>query len=347
VKTAAYITGESLADERLGLSFGRSEKSGRVLDVGTVGPKGQAWSTGDLWSAAEKAETRSNARVAQERTLAIPAELDDAASARLLNGYALWHRDTYGTAATWALHAPGPQGDQRNKHGHILTTTRRVEMGADGRPVFGEKVRALSGNRETVRAETERQRAEWAKRVNAELERAGSPRRLDHRSYKRRAETGDAPPDLEPGQHKGAKRSAQERRGGGEGAKRRDAARKSRNLSLWRLYKEEKSFWAGKRQEAAAERRQARYNATAAAANAGGLGTHEDFDPEAWAAGSAGGGGGGPRLTDAIQRAARAEEREDAREAAAAARWAAKQRREWERWARRERAAQEREERER
>lgn len=212
VKSAAYITGESIFDGRVGLTFGRALSAGRVLDSGTVGPKGTAWTASQLWSAAETAETRRNSRVAQEHIVALPSELDAAAHKRLLNGYSLWLRDTHGVAATWALHAPSPHGDQRNVHGHILTTTRTASVGADGAPVLGEKVRALSGDRNMVAATIEAQRAEWAKRVNGELERAGAGRRVDHRSHARRAEAGDAEPGKVPGQHKGARKTAQERR---------------------------------------------------------------------------------------------------------------------------------------
>lgn len=209
VKSAAYITGESLHDARVGLTFGRAEKAGRVLASETVAPKGAAWDAGTLWSAAERAETRKNSRTAQEHTVALPHQLDETAHKRLLRGFALWHRDTYGTAATWALHAPNSQGDQRNIHGHILFTTRRVSVGADGAPVFGEKVRQIHGN--TGPAEIERARAEWARRVNAEMERAGRAERLDHRSHQRRAgEAGTVP--KQPTEHKGPRVVAMERR---------------------------------------------------------------------------------------------------------------------------------------
>lgn len=212
VKSVAYITGEKLNDERTGLTYGRSESKGRVLAVGTVGPSGTTFELEELWGAAEKTETRSNSRVAQSHTLALPHELSEEAHKRLLNGFCLWHRDTYNVAATWALHAPDSEGDSRNKHGHILTTTRTVSADEDGKPKFGEKVRKIHGHRESGAAEIELQRAEWAKRVNKELERAGSPRRLDHRSFSRRAEAGDGPQGLEPGTHKAPKVSARARK---------------------------------------------------------------------------------------------------------------------------------------
>lgn len=239
IKSGAYITGESMRDERIGLTFGRLEAAGRVLASGTVGPKGSAWSASELWSGAEKAETKSNARTAQMRDLALPNELDETAHKRLLNGYALWLRDEYGLASTWALHAPSPHGDQRNTHGHIQSTTRAVEMDAEGRPLFGAKVRALSGNRQQVAAEFERQRQEWAKRVNGELERAGSPRRLDHRSHARRAEAGEGPAGLKPSAHKGPKRAQRERKNpeAMKAARAAEAARRAHNAArtaAWR-----------------------------------------------------------------------------------------------------------------
>ena len=239
VKSAAYITGDSIFDQRLGLTFGRPEKQGRVVAFGSVGPKGSSWTASDLWGGAEKAEIKSKARTAQERVLALPHELDEKTHRRLLNGYALWLRDEYGTASTWALHAPNQRGDQRNTHGHILTTTRTVGMDSEGRPEFGPKVRALSGKRDQVSAEFEKQRAEWAKRVNAELERVKSPRRLDHRSHARRAEAGDGPPEMEAGAHKGARRAAKERRdpAARKAARAAEAARRERNAArdaAWR-----------------------------------------------------------------------------------------------------------------
>jgi hypothetical protein len=238
IKTAAYIGGVALFDDRRGETFGRDTGKGRVLAFEVVGPQGTAWDAGALWSAAEKAERRGNARTAQERTLALPEELDEATQRRLLRGYALWHRDEYGVAASWALHEADPRGDSRNRHGHIMTTTRAVIVGADGTPLFGEKVRRLSGNREVVAAEVERQRQEWARRVNAELEKAGSARRLDHRSHERRAETGDGPQGMERGQHLGPKVCAQTRRKQGEARTGAEAGRVARNAArkaVWEI----------------------------------------------------------------------------------------------------------------
>lgn len=238
VKSAAYITGESIFDARVGLTFGRLAKAGRVIASGTVGPQGSNWTSSKLWGAAESAETRRNARVAQERVLGLPDELDEAAHRRLLNGYALHLRDRYGVAATWALHAPNDRGDGRNTHGHILITTRTVAAGQGGAPVMGAKVRALSGDRTTVAGEIEHQRAEWAKRVNAELERAGSTRRMDHRSHARRSDAGEGAPGIEPERHRGAAESAKQRRDPArrERAARAEAMRVERNrgrVSAW------------------------------------------------------------------------------------------------------------------
>lgn len=308
VKAAAYLTGARLFDERIGRTFGRAEKAGRVVAAEVVGPSGTAWTQGQVWGAAERAEKRSNARPAQVVDLALPHELDKNAHRRLLRGFALWNRDTYGVAVAWALHAPPPGGDARNTHGHLLRSTRKVSAGPDGRPVFGEKVRALTGRE--ARAELETQRAEWARRVNAELERAGLAVRVDHRSHQRRAEAGDGPPEQEPGQHLGPRWTAQKRRAeaGQVSPKAREAvrtwttqerARGARNAAR-------RAAWvvpASKAQEAAGDAQAARFWEKAAKA------------------------GEREKVAEAYEEARRAAEAERAREKEA---W------EWEQWRRRQ-----------
>jgi len=75
-----------------------------------------------------------------------------------------------------AVHAPGDEGDSRNHHAHVLTSTRR--LGPDG---FGEKARELDDLKTGPEIVTA-WRARWAELVNAALERAGRSERIDHRS---------------------------------------------------------------------------------------------------------------------------------------------------------------------
>ena len=69
-----------------------------------------------------------------------------------------------------AIHAPRREGDDRNHHAHVLTTTR--VMGADG---LSKKTRVLDVA-QTGGPEIEAMRGVWAGLQNDALERAGEPR---------------------------------------------------------------------------------------------------------------------------------------------------------------------------
>lgn len=196
VQIGAYITRARSYDDRTGLWHDHRSKGG-VEGCECVGWSGSGET---LWNAAEEAERRRNAVTARHTVLALPAELPAARKTALMRGYSLWLRDRYGIAVEWALHTPGPDGDPRNHHGHLVETTRRV----DGTGRFGEKVRELddrtrpassNGKRGRSRGsrEMEARRTEWAKRCNAELAQLGIMARVDHRSLKRRAAAMEGP----------------------------------------------------------------------------------------------------------------------------------------------------------
>ncbi len=207
----AYIARAAITDERTGIVHD-CRRAAPVLSLEIIGDPapGAEIAPGDrlsrLANAMEQAETRRNGRPARSSILALPAELPLDRQRALLRGYGLWLRDTYGVASVAAIHGPDERGDHRNIHAHIVETTRRV--GPDG--TLGEKVRELDDRRQGP-VEIERRRAEWARRVNAELARAGHMSRVDHRSHRRRAEAGDGPPGIEPAQHLGPARTAKSR----------------------------------------------------------------------------------------------------------------------------------------
>ena len=213
VSRLAYIARAAITDERTGLTHDQ-RGAGPLLSLEIVGfpiaPSGSEVAPGDtlsrLANAMEGAERRKNSTIARSSILALPHELPHDRQRALLRGYCLALRDRYGVASVAAIHPPDARGDHRNTHAHIVETTRRV--GPDG--TLGAKVRELD-DRATGPAEIEWRRAEWARRVNAELHRAGSEARVDHRSHRRRAEAGDGPPDIEPGQHLGPARTAKSR----------------------------------------------------------------------------------------------------------------------------------------
>ena len=129
-----------------------------------------------LWNAAEARETRSNSVTAREWELALPSEISDAARIEITRAFAAQLVERYGVAADVAIHAPHREGDQRNHHAHILTTTR--VLSAEG---LTDKTRILDAA-STGGPEIEAMRGVWAELQNHALELAGQEERVDHRS---------------------------------------------------------------------------------------------------------------------------------------------------------------------
>ena len=129
-----------------------------------------------LWNAAEARETRSNSVTAREWELALPSEISDAARIDIARAFAAQLVERYGVAADVAIHAPHREGDQRNHHAHILTTTRILS--AEG---LTDKTRILDAS-STGGPEIEAMRGYWADLQNHALELAGQEERVDHRS---------------------------------------------------------------------------------------------------------------------------------------------------------------------
>ena len=137
---AAYRAGVEITDERTGLVHDYTRKQGVEHSALVVPADAPAWANdrAALWNAAEQAETRKNSTVAREYEIALPAELSAEARRELALGLAREISERHGVAVDVAIHAPGREGDQRNHHAHLLTTTRRI--GPEG---LGEKTREL------------------------------------------------------------------------------------------------------------------------------------------------------------------------------------------------------------
>jgi len=201
VASAAYRAGDCLTDEREGKTHDYTRRRGVDASF-IVAPAGCEWAhdRSRLWNAAEATEKRKNSTVAREYELALPAELDGPEREALARQFAAAVVERFGVAADIAIHAPGREGDQRNHHAHILTTTRVVEP--DG---LGEKTRVLDAAK-TGSAEIESLRELWAMQCNEALERAGQTARVDHRSYERQGV------EVVPGVHLGPHSMAVERK---------------------------------------------------------------------------------------------------------------------------------------
>lgn len=201
VASAAYRSGDTLTDEREGKTHDYTRRRGVEASF-IVAPDGCEWAQDRavLWNAAEASEKRKNSTVAREYELALPSELDAAEREALARQFAEAVVERFGVAADIALHSPGREGDQRNHHAHILTTTRTVEP--DG---MGQKTRVLDAAK-TGSAEIESLRELWAMQCNEVLERAGEAVRVDHRSYERQGV------ERVPGVHLGPHSTAVERK---------------------------------------------------------------------------------------------------------------------------------------
>ena len=204
VAAAAYRSGERLRDQRLGIEHDYTRKQG-VLEADIMAPEGApewVYEREALWNAAEAAEKRCDAKVAREYEIALPHELTPEQRSELVFDYAGWLAERHRVVVDVAIHAPHRDGDQRNHHAHLLTTTREVD--GEG---LGAKTRALDVSR-TSSALIEEAREMWAEYCNDSLARAKvQQQELDHRSYERQGL------DKAPTLHMGPEATAMERRG--------------------------------------------------------------------------------------------------------------------------------------
>lgn len=189
---AAYRAGERIMCEREGRLHDYTRKQGIETTFIVTPDAAPPWAQdrAALWNAAEASETRRNSVTAREWELALPSEISAEARGQITRAFAQELVARYGVAVDVAIHAPHREGDKRNHHAHVLTTTRRLEP--EG---FTAKTRVLDAAK-TGGVEIEQMREVWAGLQNRALERAGEAERVDHRSLEvQRAEAlsrGDA-----------------------------------------------------------------------------------------------------------------------------------------------------------
>jgi hypothetical protein len=187
---AAYRAGERLVDERTGSVHDHSDRTDVVHRDIVLPAKfsgthiGWARDRQQLWNAAERAELRRDARIAREYSVALPHELSAPQRLALTTAFAREIADRYGVAVDVSIHGPRADGDPRNHHAHLLSSTR--ELAADG---FGAKTGLDMSS--TVRqkrrlvggiAELKALRACWAALTNEALREARLEVRVDHRT---------------------------------------------------------------------------------------------------------------------------------------------------------------------
>lgn len=186
VAAAAYRSGERMSNDRDGRTHDYTNKP--VVEAFILTPTdAPAWSQdrAGLWNAVEAAERRRDAKVAREYELALPAEVDAAERRRLAEAFGQRLVERYGVAVDVAFHPPSEEGDQRNHHAHLLTTTRAI--GPDG---LGAKTRILDIS-STASVEVEELRKSWADLLIQALAQANIRERVDHRSFERQGISTD------------------------------------------------------------------------------------------------------------------------------------------------------------
>lgn len=174
VAKAAYNSRELLTNDQTGERHDYRRES-EVLFSGIFAPKEAPEWVQDrqtLWNTVEQTETRKNSQLAREIEIGLPYELTDKQREFLVKDFVRENFVRRGMVADVAIHAPGPESDNRNYHAHILLTMR--EIGPEG---FGAKMRDLNSN-----AQLEDWREKWEHIANRHLERHGHEARIDRRS---------------------------------------------------------------------------------------------------------------------------------------------------------------------
>ncbi len=220
---AAYRSGKRLTNEWDGRTHDFTHKPGiihtEIMLPAHAPPEFQDHST--LWNSVEQIEKVSDAQLAREIEVALPAELSRAEQLALVRSFVKDNSVAEGMCADFALHDKG----DGNPHAHILLIIRPLKP--DGR--WGSKCHKVydldsQGNRipdgkggwknhreDTTdwnnRDNAEKWRAVWATYANQAIEAAGRPERIDHRSYERQGV------DKIPSIHMGVAASQMERKG--------------------------------------------------------------------------------------------------------------------------------------
>ena len=231
---AAYRAGDRIRDERTGLEFDYTHKSG-VLHAELILPGGGHADRAEFWNALELHHKRQDAVLAREVEIALPAELAPEQRQALAVDFARELADRYGVAADVALHAPRPIGDAElarnpgqhhetgpergrhngNWHAHILLSACHVSPeGELGRKAV--ELDPIHCQRHRTANLAERERARWADLANRALEQAGHAPQLDPRSH------ADRGFEHEPSRHLGPAAAGRERRTGQPSHKRLD-----------------------------------------------------------------------------------------------------------------------------
>ena len=226
VAGAAYQAGEKLFSEYDQKSKDHRRKQPEVLYTEIMFPANAPPEYADratLWNAVEEVEKQWNSQLARRFILALPREVPTEMYPQMMQEYCREHFVSKGMCCDFAIHDPDPPG--HNPHCHIMLTMRAIDENGKwlpkSRKVYdldenGERIRLPSGNWKSHKEDTvdwneqyhaEEWRHGWELVQNKYLELAGSPERVDMRSYERQGL------DKIPTVHMGAAVCALERKG--------------------------------------------------------------------------------------------------------------------------------------
>ena len=207
----AYICGQEITNEITGETHSYTKKQG-VEHTEIILPNGieKTISPSELWNKAELAENRKDARVGREWVIGLPSELDKEQRKELAQNLAKDLVERYQVATQIAIHEPNKQGDQRNYHVHILTTTRKIDQDINltGKSdIELDRKQCAKLGISTSQDQIIECRERIANRINQSLEMANVQKQVSHLSYK------DQGIDKIPTKHLGKSATFLERKG--------------------------------------------------------------------------------------------------------------------------------------
>lgn len=180
---------------------------------------------GVAWQAIEDATTRKNGKVQIRIIVAFDADATDGENKAALEHFCKNVLGALGLGYSAVMHNPSEEGDQRNKHAHILTHLRPVERIDPYCWAFSDEVRGeIDGNNGVQML-----RHLWAHSMSEAADRFGRDMQYTGLGY------GARGLDLEPGEHLGEARSAMVRRGQTVFADERNQIKRSSNIAKTRL----------------------------------------------------------------------------------------------------------------
>ena len=211
VASSAYRSGSKLKDRETGETKDFTKKHGVAYSEIQLPPQAPAEYRDRevLWNAVQDKESKSNAQLAREVEVALPAELDRETQKKLVHDYVQQNFVDRGMCADWSIH----DKEDGNPHAHIMLTTRAIKkngtwapkqkstylldkagakvpqidpktgqqkIGARGRKMWKRTTESYTDWND--RSNAEQWRANWAESCNQYLT---PEQQIDHRSYKR------------------------------------------------------------------------------------------------------------------------------------------------------------------